>query len=82
MTTLANNEYIITPSSGKYVVVTTMSSGTSKLQISLDDGTSYADITDASWSATATATVHLPNDARARAVLTGDATFDIVPAYN
>lgn len=77
MSTLTNNQYI-DAERGDYHVITVIGTGTAKLQISVDDGVTYTDITNASWSATATAIVTVP-DGRVRAVLTGDATMDIDP---
>lgn len=63
----------ITP--GEYVLVTAMSAGTSKLQISVLGG-SFQDITDASWTADADTRIFLPR-CRVQSVLTGDATMSI-----
>lgn len=80
MTQLTNNQELKV-SAGDYVVVTSMSSGTSKLQISVDQGTTYVDITDASWSATATAVITLPQ-CMVKCVLTGDADLFLLEQSN
>lgn len=77
MPTLANNGEAVLRE-GLYAVITTMSSGTSKLQISIDGGTTFTDITDASWSSTTTANVRLPK-CTVKAVLTGDADMNVRP---
>jgi len=65
----------ITVDEGEYILITSMSSGTSKLQISVHGG-SFQDITDASWSANGDTRVFLPQ-CKVQAVLTGDATMSI-----
>ena len=75
---LANND-TLRVAAGEFVVVTSMSSGTSKLQISADDGSTYVDITDASWSSTASAALTLPS-CYIKCILTGDADLTILEA--
>jgi hypothetical protein len=56
---------------GVYLATTTMTSGTAKIQIATEDHTA-TDMTDASWTASATQKITIP-DCTLNAVTTGDA---------
>jgi len=77
MATLTDGDVFIVPNTGIYSVAFVMSAGTAKIELSLDKGVSYTDMSDSSVSATTTFNVEATQGSLLRAALTGDATMQI-----
>ena len=64
-------------SGGVYDVDITLTTGVSKIQRSFDLGVTWKDITDASWSASTTASIGPIAEARYRSQHTGDGAITV-----
>ena len=76
---LVNNQQLrLRP--GPYTIKTSMSSGSSKLQMkdANESGDSFQDVDDTSKSASATYNIDIAGDVVVKCVLTGDADFFLI----